>query len=329
MAEPTREPGWYPDPWGTEHERYFDGSAWARQTRPLGSSDEPGAMDLPAPAGGAGSTAIVSGPPAASSAAPSELAPESPTGMPDGATAAPGWHPDPWGIASLRWWDGTGWTGHVSGPPVIAAPVTIDVDVAAQRSLARWLQPLLIVAGVVQAAGMFSSAVQAKWFVAHWDELTQPGGAANLDAPNGGPLAGLVFPVGIAVGVLFLMWFYRAARTGWASGLPARRSPLLATFSFIIPIVNFWWPYQSAMDMIPADDPTRGLVQRWWILWLTATLCGLLIFPAQAIYDSTAARIVATIGAVAVILASLAAFAMVGSITRIHEARLHAARDAV
>ena len=33
MAE-TREPGWYADPWGTEDERYFDGSAWTRQVRP-------------------------------------------------------------------------------------------------------------------------------------------------------------------------------------------------------------------------------------------------------------------------------------------------------
>lgn len=24
-----------------------------------------------------------------------------------------GWHPDPWGQGTLRWWDGTGWTGHV------------------------------------------------------------------------------------------------------------------------------------------------------------------------------------------------------------------------
>lgn len=23
----------------------------------------------------------------------------------------PGWHPDPWGVARLRWWDGTVWTG--------------------------------------------------------------------------------------------------------------------------------------------------------------------------------------------------------------------------
>jgi hypothetical protein len=30
------------------------------------------------------------------------------------ATSAPGWHPDPWGQARLRWWDGRAWTGHTS-----------------------------------------------------------------------------------------------------------------------------------------------------------------------------------------------------------------------
>jgi DNA polymerase III epsilon subunit-like protein len=33
-----------------------------------------------------------------------------------GAVTA-GWYADPWGLAPLRWWDGTQWTGHTTGPP--------------------------------------------------------------------------------------------------------------------------------------------------------------------------------------------------------------------
>jgi hypothetical protein len=29
------------------------------------------------------------------------------------ASSPPGWHPDPWGSARWRWWDGTRWTDHV------------------------------------------------------------------------------------------------------------------------------------------------------------------------------------------------------------------------
>ena len=30
---------------------------------------------------------------------------------------------------------------------------------------------------------------------------------------------------------------------------------MIATLSFIIPILNLWWPYQSTLDMVPAGDP--------------------------------------------------------------------------
>lgn len=34
---------------------------------------------------------------------------------PGGGAASPaGWHPDPWGVAQRRYWDGTSWTSHVS-----------------------------------------------------------------------------------------------------------------------------------------------------------------------------------------------------------------------
>jgi hypothetical protein len=132
-------------------------------------------------------------------------------------------------------------------------------------------------------------------------------------------LGRLSFFVGLAVGILFLVWFYRAASTGWSSGLPARRSPMLSTLAFIIPIVNLWWPYQAALDMVPADEPHRGIIRWWWALWLTGTLCGLLIYPAAAIYTETVARAVAGVGAVIVIVAAFAARAVVEYITATHE----------
>ena len=212
----------------------------------------------------------------------------------------------------MRGGDGSEWTGHVSGPPAVQA-----VDVQGEQALARWLRPMLLIGGMAQAFGMFANATQAKWYVDHWDEIVRRGTTSSTP-PDGGPLSGLVLPLTLVVGVLFMTWFYRAARSGWSSGLPARRSPMLATLSFIIPVVNLWWPYQAAMDMVPADDARRSLIQRWWALWLFATLCGFLIIPAQAVFDQTAARIVASVGAVAMIGAAVAARAVVGFITDTH-----------
>lgn len=33
-----------------------------------------------------------------------------------------GWYPDPWAQAAQRWWDGTQWTAHVTGPPARQPP---------------------------------------------------------------------------------------------------------------------------------------------------------------------------------------------------------------
>ena len=309
----NRAPGWYPDPWGSDTNRYFDGSAWARDTRRDGSDDgHPVAPGAP-PAAPAAPTAA----PAAPTATPEEPPPtaaESVAAPADGAP--PGWHRDPWGLAGLRWWDGTTWTGHVSGPPA-----TRPVDVAAERSLARWVRPALLGGGIAQAIGLVASVPQAQWVVEHWDAITQPGGRPVPQMPQSTAtdLSQLAFLIGIVVGVLFLLWFYRAASTGWASGLPARRGPAMATLSFIIPIVNLWWPYQATLDMVPATDSRRTVIRWWWVLWLTGTLCGLLIYPTAAVSNETAARAVAAVGAAAMLGAALAARAMVEYVTSTHE----------
>jgi hypothetical protein len=218
----------------------------------------------------------------------------------------------------MRWWDGAQWTGCVSGPPPTrgAAP-----DVAGERNLARWLRPALLVAGIAQAVTLVTSVDQVQWYVDHWSQLTRTDGGSvpTMPASTSSSLGQLFGIVGFAIAVLFMIWFYRAASNGWSSGIPARHGPVIATFSFIIPVLNLWWPYQAALDMVPASDPNRGIIRRWWALWLLGMLCGVLVYPAAAIYTETTARVVAGIGAVAMLMAALAARAMVEYVTSTHE----------
>lgn len=176
----------------------------------------------------------------------------------------------------------------------------------------------MLFGGIAQAAGLIAGAEQSKWFVEHWDELTSAGGRVSTP-PNGtaGAVGQLAFLIGVGVSVLFLLWFHRAASTGW-SRWPARRRPVLSTLSFIIPILNLWWPYQAALDMVPATDDRRSVIRRWWVLWLFATLCALMIYPA-AFVNETAARVVGAVGAVAIIGAAFAARAVVEYVTSTHE----------
>jgi hypothetical protein len=125
--------------------------------------------------------------------------------------------------------------------------------------------------------------------------------------------------VSIAVGVVFIMWFYRAAANAWAAGLPARRSPLLAALSFVIPILNLWWPYQSTLDMLPVDDPRRSLVGRWWLAWLFGALCQAMLIVAAFTMGRTAVDVIAVVGGVSMIVAAVLARAVVLHVTGVHE----------
>jgi len=45
-----------------------------------------------------------------------------------------GWHPDPHGVAALRWWDGSTWTDHVHPPPTSVVQQVADAMVDAWQT---------------------------------------------------------------------------------------------------------------------------------------------------------------------------------------------------
>ncbi len=70
-------------------------------------------------------------------------------------TQAPGWYPDPWRVASWRWWDGIVWTPHVAGPP----PGT---GVASRPPrLPNWLSGWVIGFGIVSMLLVVVTAILA------------------------------------------------------------------------------------------------------------------------------------------------------------------------
>ena len=306
MSGEGRAPGWYPDPWGTDDERWFDGGAWARATRqPGGLATPPGPDDSTASSGGGGLDAPALG----SAPGPPVPAPEVPAG----------WHPDPWGTAALRWWDGRQWTGYVSG--MHTGPSAV-MRLDAERGAARWARIGLLWGGPALGARAIASAYQARWIADHWDELTRPG-SSQAFAPTGtNPVADAVGQVAllalIVAAVLFLVWFYRAASLAASAGIAARRSPVLATVSFIIPILSLWWPYQSTCDLFPPGHPARALVRRWWALWIGCTVGGIAVF-VSAFVDDVALAIAAACTVVLALLTAIAARIVVADVVAAHD----------
>ncbi len=248
--------------------------------------------------------------------------------VPSGPTP-PGWKPDPWGTGKLRWWDGVAWTAHVHPPEVSGSPVATvyrpspGPRLRDERHAARWAQIALVFAVPAQIAGAIAAAVQVRWLVDHFDELTRNRSRSEALGiqrlgPSGAAAVSQFAQLGlIAAGVLFAVWFYRAALTAEAAGLPARRRPGLAACSFIIPVVNFWWPYQSACDLFPAGHPARRLVGRWWALWIGMAVSGVLGFGSAVAAPSLTPVLVAG-QIVLVVCAAVAARGVISAVVDVH-----------
>ncbi|MFF0575416.1 DUF4328 domain-containing protein [Streptosporangium saharense] len=124
-------------------------------------------------------------------------------------------------------------------------------------------------------------------------------------------LAGLTqLAVYVLTGVMFVVWLYRARCNAEAiTPIPHRRSRGLVVFSWVIPIVNLWYPLQIVDDVwatssprnLPPDlgsealnrAPRSPLVRFWWLLWLVTTF-GSMLFQRAAARDDSLEAIVAT-----------------------------------
>jgi hypothetical protein len=99
-------------------------------------------------------------------------------------------------------------------------------------------------------------------------------------------LGAIVLPVLVAVSnwgflvamVMFVVWFYRARVNAEGHGWPQRQSPRWAILAWVVPVVNFWVPFQIMADIWRAGLPEQARATRailpgiWWAFWL-AFLC--------------------------------------------------------
>jgi hypothetical protein len=106
-------------------------------------------------------------------------------------------------------------------------------------------------------------------------------------------LGAIVLPVLVAVSnwgflvsmVMFVVWFYRARVNAEGHGWPQRREPRWAIVAWVVPVVNFWVPFQVMADIWRAGLPEQARARRailpgiWWA-FLLGFFCLLSFIPS-------------------------------------------------
>lgn len=240
----------------------------------------------------------------------------------------PGYYPDPDDPTRRRWWDGTAWGPYP--PPAIERGEEVAPAFDAERRLAglcvRALLvgiALLIGSSVTQIVTAPNTRAQVKESIEAVQEGRQP---HTIDSDSSDATAGAIGQLctlgSLVVGVIFLMWSYRAAQVARAAGLPGAWPPLWAWLGWFIPFANFVIPYLVTRAFFPTDHPSRSTVGRWWSAYIAMYVGGALVMMVPLFVDvSTAFMIACTLAyGVLVVAAGLAARAVVIEVAHAHAA---------
>jgi len=204
----------------------------------------------------------------------------------------PGWYPDPWRPGRRRWWDGSGWTDHTwdpAAPPppsMTAAPSTFapdpQRDLRDERGAALWAKRGYIAMFVGRVAGFLVTMIVFSQLV---DDIRHAIDTNSTLDTNGSAYNALSLPfssltlLGL---VAIIIWSYRAATVARNLHYPAVRGAVWAAVGWIVPIVNFWFPYQAIRDCLAPGNPERRTVKQWWTLYIVGLFIWLPAFLIAA-----------------------------------------------
>ena len=193
------------------------------------------------------------------------------------ALPPPGWFPDPEAGDRWRWWDGQRWapSGYGYRPPVGFDPAGrerwLESHAGTTSRTARWLRVMI----VAYAASLLFMAVGIAIALRGGIRFV-PDNADGSTAFPSGFFALQLFSIPaniVAIGylVLLISWIYKAGKFADLQGWPRARDRVLGAFSILIPIVNFWWPYEAVRDLFPPNARPAYLV-RWWVSYLVTPM---------------------------------------------------------
>ena len=82
--------------------------------------------------------------------------------------------------------------------------------------------------------------------------------------------------VSLGAVIALMVWGHHITQTARALGLRTALSPGWAAAGWLVPIVNFWFPYQVVRDALPPGHPARHQVGWWWGLHIGTSIIGVI-----------------------------------------------------
>jgi Domain of unknown function (DUF4328) len=236
-----------------------------------------------------------------------------------------------WQEGMPEWKPVTQWLGE---PPVISerpAPDKSEIGISSYHflldpaGLTKFLQRLLWISVVVACIALVDDVAE---FVQVQIGQVTPDQAANND-PIQGIIGLLQSGLGIATGITFLKWIYRAYKNIQGFGAEGLRfSPGWAVGYYFIPILSLIRPVQVMSEIWRASDDPRNWPQRsgswliasWWTLFLLYTgvtqVSLEIAFQASTNDQWTLAAVLAILGDLLSIPLSIAALRLVTEVYR-------------
>ena len=158
------------------------------------------------------------------------------------------------------------------------------------RPYAAMTRVFLFLTGIATVACMVATLLQWELFT-HGAFTEQEGEASDKLMRTTGILRLIAYAI---AGICLITWTYRAhvnARSQGVFGLTLE--PGLYAFSYLIPFVNFWLPFQGMKELWshcfavagakPAGTPAILVV--WWTTWLLTSFLGVYVSKILKVVD--------------------------------------------